>query len=130
MTGSPERDLGCPRAAQSRVRWQQGRRTAVLREAGKPPGAAAVPGAAEMAGAHCRGGMGVQLPGPFRGNGLGDYRMHDILLACGPPCSGAVIDIVLEGYDNLAAPDSSACSPGMPPVIKADRLLSQPHLWI
>jgi hypothetical protein len=113
-------DSGCPRAAQWRGRWQ-GRRAPAMREAGEPPGAAAVPGAAEVAGAPCRSGMGVKLPGPFRGDGLGNHRMHDILLACGPPCSGAVIDIVLERYDSLAAPNSSVRSLGMPPLVrKAD----------
>jgi len=54
--------------------------------------------------------MGVKLPSPFRGDGLGNRRVHDILLACGPPCSGTVIDIVLKGYDSPAAPNSSADS--------------------
>jgi hypothetical protein len=58
-------------------------------------------------GAPCRSGMGVKLPGPLRGDGFGDHRVHDILLARGLPRSGAVIDIVLEGYDNPAAPKGS-----------------------
>jgi hypothetical protein len=64
-------------------------------------------GAAKVAGVPCRSGIGVKLPDPFHGDGLHNHRMHDILLACAPPCSGAVIDIVLDGYDSLAAPISS-----------------------
>jgi hypothetical protein len=58
----------------------------------------------------CRSGMGVKFPGPLRGDGFGDHRVHDILLACGPPRSGAAIDIVLKGYDSPAAPNSSVAS--------------------
>jgi hypothetical protein len=61
-------------------------------------------------GAPCRSGMGVKLPGPLRGDGFGENRVHDILLACGPPCSGAAIHIVLKGYDSLAASNSSVTS--------------------
>jgi hypothetical protein len=60
--------------------------------------------------APCRSGLGMKLPGPLRGDGFGDHRLHDILLACGPPCSGAVIDIVFEGYDSSAAANSSVAS--------------------
>ena len=55
-------------------------------------------------------GMGVKLPGPFRGDGLGNHRVHDILLAYGTTLFGRCIDIVLEGYDGLAAPNSSVAS--------------------
>src|SRR5215472_16052197 len=75
-----------------------------------------MPGTAEVAGEPCHSGMGLQLPGPFRGDGLGNHRMHDILLACGTTLFGAVIDIVLQGYDSLAASNSSVRSPGMPPL--------------
>jgi hypothetical protein len=61
-------------------------------------------------GAPCRSGMGVKLPGPLRGDGRGNHRVHDILLAYGPPCSGTAIDIVLEGYDSPAAPNASVAS--------------------
>jgi len=61
-------------------------------------------------GAAGRRGIGVKLPGPLRGDGFGDYRVHDILLACGPPCSGAAIAIVLKGYDSPAVPKSSVAS--------------------
>jgi hypothetical protein len=109
------RGSGWPRAAPWLGRWQQGWPVAATREGGEPPRAAAVPGAAQVAGTPCRCGMGVQLLGAFRGDGLGNHRMHDILLAGGPPCSGAVIDIVLEGYDSPAPPNSSVRSLGMPP---------------
>ena len=69
-----------------------------------------------MAGEPCRSGMGVEFPGPFRGDGLGNHRMHDILLACGTSLFGAVFDIVLGGYDSLAASNSSVRSLGMPPL--------------
>src|SRR5690348_918138 len=59
--------------------------------------------------------MSLKLPGSFRGDGLANHRMHDILLACGTTLFGALIDIVLEGYDSLAAPNSSVRSLGMPP---------------
>jgi hypothetical protein len=59
-----------------------------------------------MAGEPCRSGMGMEFPGPVRGDGLGNHRMHDILLACGTTLFDAVIDIVLEGYDSLAASNS------------------------
>jgi hypothetical protein len=41
-----------------------------------------------MPGAPCRSGTGVQLTGPFRGDGLGNDRMHDVLLACGTTLFG------------------------------------------
>ena len=90
---------GCPRATQR----PGGRHAPAAREAEESPHAADLPGAAELMGAPCRGGMGVKLPGPLRGDGFGDHRVHDILLACGPPCSGAAIEILLEGYDSPAA---------------------------
>ena len=62
-----------------------------------------MPGTAEIAGEPLRSGMGMEFPGPVRGDGLGNHRMHDILLACGTTLFGAVIDIVLEGYESLAA---------------------------
>jgi hypothetical protein len=34
-------------------------------------------------GAPGRSSIGVKLPGPLRGDGLGNHRVHDILLACG-----------------------------------------------
>jgi hypothetical protein len=32
--------------------------------------------------------MGVKPPDPFRDDGLGNHRMHDILLACGATLFG------------------------------------------
>jgi hypothetical protein len=55
---------------------------------GEPPGAAAVPGAAQVPGVPCRSGTGVKLTGSFRGDGLGNDRMHDMLLACGTTLFG------------------------------------------
>jgi hypothetical protein len=101
---------GCPRATQRPDRWPHGRPAPATREADEPPRGADLPGAAELMGAPCRSGMGVKLPGPLRGDGRGNHRVHDILLACGPPCSGAAIDIVLEGYDSPAAPNASVAS--------------------
>jgi len=72
----------------------------------RPP----APGAAKLAGSPCRSRTGPVFPGPFRSDGLGNHRMHDILLTRGLPSPGAVIDIVLEGYDSSAAPNSSAIS--------------------
>lgn len=103
-------DSGCPRATQRPGRRRHGGPAPATRETNEPPRAAGLPGAAELMGAPCRSGMGVKLPGPLRGDGLGNHRVHDILLACGPPCSGAAIDIVLEGYDVPAAPKSSVAS--------------------
>jgi hypothetical protein len=54
-------------------------------------------------GAPCRSGMGVKVPGPLRGDGFGDHRVHDILLRANHPVRGAAIEIVFEGYDSLAA---------------------------
>src|SRR5215470_15993767 len=51
--------------------------------------------------------MGAKLPGPFRGDGLGNHRVHDILLASDRPVRTLPFDIVLEGYDSSAAPNSS-----------------------
>jgi hypothetical protein len=65
--------------------------------AGEPPRAAAVPGTAEVAGALGRSGIGLKLPGPFRGDGLGNHRMHDILLTCGTTCSGLSLTLSLRG---------------------------------
>jgi hypothetical protein len=61
------------------------------------------PGAAKLAGSPCRSRTGPVFPGPFRSDGLGNDRMHDLLLTRGLPSPGAVIDIVLEGYDSSAA---------------------------
>lgn len=110
-------DSGRPRAAEWPGGWQRGRRAPVMRQAGESPCAAAMPGATEVAGAPYRSGMGLKLPGSFRGDGLGNHWMHDILLACGTTLFGALMDIVLEGYDSLAASNSSVRSLGlgMPP---------------
>ena len=61
-------------------------------------------------GAPGRSSIGVKLPGPLRGDSLGNHRVHDILLACGTTLFGRCIDIVLQGYDGLAAPNSSIAS--------------------
>jgi len=108
--GLPVLDSGCPRATQRPGRWRDGRHAPATREAEEPPRAADLPGAAELMGAPGRSGIGVKFPGPLRGDGFGDHRVHDILLACGPPCSGAAINIFPKGYDSLAAPNSSAAS--------------------
>ena len=102
--GLPVQGSGCLRATQRPRRWQLGRHSPATREADEPPRAADLPGAAELIGAPRRSRMGVKLPGPFRGDGLGNHRVHDILLACDPPRSSAAIDILLEGYDSPAAP--------------------------
>lgn len=104
--GLPVLGSGCLRATQRPGRRRHGRRSLATREADEPPRAADLPGAAELISEPRRSGMGVKLPGPFRGDGLGNHRVHDILLACGPPCSGAAMDIVLEAYDSPAAPKS------------------------
>jgi hypothetical protein len=98
-------DSGCPRAAQWLGRRPQGDATAGTPEAGEQP---RVPGAAELAGPAGRGRTGLELPDLFRGDGLDNRRMHDILLTRRPPCLGRFIDIVLEGYDSSAAPNSSS----------------------
>jgi hypothetical protein len=65
------------------------------------------PGAAKLAGAARGSRVGLNLPGPIRGDGLGNHRVHDILLGCGPPFRRRVVDIVLWGYDSFAAQKSS-----------------------
>jgi len=72
---------GCPRATQRPGRRLHGRPAPAERDADEPPRAAALPGAAELMGVSCRSGMGVKLPGPLRGDGLGNHRVHDH-----PPC--------------------------------------------
>ena len=61
-------------------------------------------------GAPARSSVGLKLPGPLRGDGLGNHRVHDILLADGTTLFGCCIDIVLKGYDGLAAPNSSVAA--------------------
>lgn len=41
-------------------------------------------------GAPGRRSIGVKLPGPFRGDGLGNHRVNDVLLACGTTLFGAL----------------------------------------
>jgi hypothetical protein len=77
-------------------------------DAYEQPDAPGPPGAAQPAGAPRRSRVGLELPDPFRGDGLASHRMHDILLAGGPPSSDAVIDIVPRGYDSLAVPSRAA----------------------
>jgi hypothetical protein len=86
--GLPVLDSGCPRATQPPGRWQHGRHAPATREADEPPRAADLPGAAKLMGAPGRSSMGVKLPGPFGGDGLGNHRVHDILLACGTTLFG------------------------------------------
>jgi hypothetical protein len=56
-----------------------------------------VPGAAELAGAPRRRRMSPEFPGPFRSDSLSNHRMHDILLACGPPCRARSLTLSLRG---------------------------------
>ena len=98
---------GWPRAAQRRAGEGEGRAAAGTPDGQERPPA---PGPAELAGLPCRSRKGAEFPGPFRSDGLGNHRMHDILLAREPPFPGAAIDIVLEGYDSSPAPNSSASS--------------------
>jgi hypothetical protein len=108
--GLPVLDSGCPRATQPPCRWQHGRHAPATREADEPPRAAHLPGAAELMCAPGRSSMGVKLPGPLRDYGLGNHRVHDILLACGTTLFGRCIDIVFQGYDGLAEPNSPVAS--------------------
>jgi len=57
-------------------------------DARQQPRLSGPPGAAELAGAACCLGIGPNFPGPIRGDGLGNQRVHDILLGCGPPFEG------------------------------------------
>ena len=124
--GLPVLDSGRLRATQRPGRWRRGRHSLATREADEPPGAADLPGAAQLIDVPRCSGMGAKLPGPFRGDGLGNHRVHDILLACGPPCSDAAIDIVLEGYDSSAAPNSSVD----PRIGDRNRAAAIPWGWI
>jgi hypothetical protein len=72
-----------------------------------------MPGAAEQAGPARRDRIGLELPRLVCCDGLGNYRMHDILLAARTTLSGRFMNIVLQGYDSSTEPDSSAAVPGM-----------------
>jgi hypothetical protein len=88
---------GCPWSAQRPLRRPGSRRAPGTRGAHEQPRAAGMPGAAELAGAPCISRMGPDVPGPFRDDGLGNHRMHDIPLGYGPPCSGAVVTLSSGG---------------------------------
>jgi hypothetical protein len=55
--------------------------------------------------------MGLEFLSPFLGDGLDNQRVHEILLAYGPPCPGAVFTIVFGGSDSSAMPNSPAAPP-------------------
>ena len=77
-----------PRTMQLLRRGQHNRDAPSARDPHQQPRAPGLAGAAEPVGTPRRDRSGPQFPDPFRGDGLGNHRMHDVLLACGPPCSG------------------------------------------
>ena len=85
---------GWPRAAQRPTGEREGRAAAGTPDGQERPPA---PGAAELAGLPCRSRTGAEFPGPFRSDGLGNHRVHDILLARGPPFRALLLTLSLRG---------------------------------
>lgn len=58
--------------------WQKGQPAPGTGDACEQPAAPGLLGAAELAAAPCRSRVGLNVPGPFHGDGLGNHRMHHV----------------------------------------------------
>ena len=91
------RSSGRPWAAQRLGRRPGGLAVPGTGDSDEQPRVPSPPGAAELAGAANGGSVVPKLPDPIRGDGLGNHRVHDILLGCRPPFEGVQFTLFSRG---------------------------------